>query len=195
MIPTESELRSKGNQAKAAGAGVLGALVGNGIFYFLCHDHGMAFFAGCGLGVGICVWMVSGALVAPEVMQPPAKLYNLTPLYVLREIKEALSTQYFGDRKWMLDDMNQDKLTANFTFKHSKDLDLGIPGQGGGGKQKNEGILGLAIQLERVGEGASVETTFKVHHGIIDFDMQEIVKQTTGLIEHALKALEAKKTA
>lgn len=195
MIPSETELKGKGNQVKAVGVGVVASFVAMNIFYFLCRDHGMAFLAGSGLGVGIYVWMTAGALTSPEVMQPPAKLYNITPLYVLREIKEALSTQYFGDRKWMLDDLNQEKLTLTYTFKHSKEIEsMGIPGQGGG-KQKTEGIVKLRIALERVGEGSSVETVFSIVHGTIDFDMQETVKQTTGLIDAALKAHEAQRAS
>ncbi len=195
LLPSTAEVKSKGNQLKAAGIGALACFVSNGIFYFVCHDHGMALFAGAGVGVCIYVLMVSGALVAPQVMQPAARLYNVTPLYVMREIKEALNTSHFGDRKWQFEDMNQEKLTLSFVFKHSKEIDLSIPGQGGGGKQKDEGIVRLAIRLERVGEGASVETVFTVVHGIIDFDMQDIVKQTTQLIDLVLKAMEAQRQA
>lgn len=195
LLPSTAEVKSKGNQLKAAGIGTLACFVSNGIFYFLCHDHGMSLLAGAGVGVCIYVWMVSGALVAPQVMQPAARLYNITPLYVMREIKEALNTSHFGDRKWQFEDMNQEKLTLSFVFKHSKEIDLSIPGQGGGGKQKDEGIVRLAIRLERVGEGASVEMVFRVVHGIIDFDMQDIVKQTTQLIDQVLKAMEAQRQA
>lgn len=192
FLPSESEIKSKGNQLKAAGLGVLACFVSDGIFYFLCHDHGMSLLAGVGAGVGVYVWMVSGALIAPQVMQPPARLYNVTPLYVMREIKEALNTTNFGDRKWQFEDMNQEKLTQSFVFKHCKE-EFSIPGQGGG--KKNEGIIRLSIRLERVGEGASVETVFSIVNGVIDFEMQDIVKQTTQLIDLVLKAMEAQKQA
>lgn len=192
LLPSESEIRSKGQQLKAAGLSVLVCFVSNGIFYFLCHDHGMALIAGAAAGVGMYVWLVSGALVAPQVMHPPARLYNVTPLYVMREIKEALNTTNFGDRKWQFEDMNQEKLTQSFLFKHSKE-EFSIPGQGGG--KPKEGIIRLSIRLERIGEGASVETSFAIVNGITDFDMQDIVKQTTQLIDLVLKAIEAQKQA
>lgn len=191
LLPSETEIRSKGKQLKALGLSVVACFVSNGIFYFLCHDHGMALLAGAAAGVGLYVWLVSGALVAPQVMQPPARLYNVTPLYVMREIKEALNTSHFGDRKWQFEDMNQEKLTQSFVFKHSKE-EFSIPGQGA---KKNEGIIRLSIRVERVGEGSSVEAVFSIVNSIIDFDMQDIIKQTTQLIDVVLKTMEMQKQA
>ena len=190
MIPSETELKKKGKRLMVVGWGFLAFIVGSNVFYFLCRDHGMAFLAGIGLGVGTYVMMISQALVAPELTQPPAKLYQLTPIYVLAEIKQALATQYFGDRKWHLDEANQDKLTMAYSFKHAKEQQMN---EQGAKPQKQEAIVTLLVKVDRVSEGSSVETVFSVVHGTMDFDIQDIMKQTTGLIDAVLKALEAQR--
>lgn len=190
MISNESELRSKGNQAKAIGIAVVTSLVGNTIFYFLCRDHFMAFVCSSGLGFGVYAWLIAGAITEPGVMRPPAKLYNITPLYTMREIQDALRGQYFGDRKWNLEEQNQEKMNLGYVFKYAKELDFSVPGQK---PQKDEILVKLLIQIERVGEGASVELVYMPVSGTLDLVVQEILKQTTGLIDSALKAFEATK--
>lgn len=194
MIPNANEIKNKGKGLMAAGAGFVVFVIGCNVFYFLCHDHFMALLAGAGSGLVVFVVMVSGALIAPEVMKPPAKLYNLTPIYVLAEIKETLSTQWFGEKKWILDSANQDKQTLKYSFKHRAETEQSELGKKAGmAPALQEGIVLLTVTVERVGEGASVETSYRIAHGLINFDMQDIITQTTSLIDQSLKALEAQR--
>ena len=74
-------------------------------------------------------------MTTPEVMQPLAKLYNLIPLDVLAELKGLFNTQYFGDRKWHLDNTNQEKLIMSFVFKHAREVATAGGEQGPGDRK------------------------------------------------------------
>jgi hypothetical protein len=94
---------------------------------------------------------------------------------------------------WHLDNTNQEKLIMSFVFKHAREVTTAGGEQGPGRPEKQGALVTLAVQLERVADGTGVDTTFRLVHGVIDFDLQDIVKQTSVIMDPALKAQEATK--
>jgi hypothetical protein len=192
-LPTKTDISNAGKRMKAVGSGVAVTFLGGAVLGTICGNGFYGGLAGIGLGVVTYMVVLGGYLTTLEVMQPPAKLYNLTPLDVLAELKGLFNTQYFGDRKWHLDNTNQEKLIMSFVFKHAREVATAGGEQGPGRPEKQEALVTLTVQLERVADGTGVDTTFRLVHGTIDFDLHDIVKQTSAIMDAALKAQEATK--
>lgn len=193
MIPTETDISNAGKRLKAIGSGVAVTFIAGAVFGTICGNGFYGGLAGIGLGLVTYMVVIGNYLTTPEVMQPPAKLYNLTPIEVLAELKGLFNTQYFGDRKWHLDNTDQEKLIMSFAFKHTREVATTGNEQGPGQPEKQEALVTMTVQLERVADGTGVDTTFRLVHGKIDFDLHDIVKQTSAVMDAALKAQEATK--
>lgn len=154
----------------------------------ICNDAFMSSIAGIIAGA-VSFYAIRVQQLSVGVMQPPAKLYNLTALRAMAEIKESLSIQWFGDKKWLLDAFNQDKATLHYSFKHSPEGTAGLDQiTGQRSQQKTERILSLMIHVQRVGEGSSVQLAYSVPPGVpLDFEGQELLEQTTQFLENMLQ--------
>jgi hypothetical protein len=65
---------------------------------------------------------------------------------VLAEVKEALATKHFGDKKWSLDNMNEQKGAAQFTCRVKKEQDKN--------NDPKEHIAILSLKSERLSAAA-----------------------------------------
>lgn len=152
----------------------------------VCNDGFMSFMAGIVAGA-VSFYAIRVQQLSVGVMQPPAKLYNLTPLRAMSEVKEKLSIQWFGEKKWFMDAMNQEKATLYYSFKHSPEGGSGLDQVTGKRSEKTEKILSMMIKFQRVSEGSSMQLTYSVPPGVpIDFEGQDILEQTTQVVENAL---------
>lgn len=176
-------------QLKAVAAAFFVMLVAGKLFGFLCTNDFFGGIAGCGLAIVVYMVIVGQALGDVSVLKPPSKLYNLTPLKVLSELKELFATKYISAQKWQMNSLNQEKMTMVLTFNFERETPApGDPGGGGGLKtQRKKSLLSLSIGLERVGEGTAVSWNYELVDGELDFDTQAIMKQTTEVIDITLK--------
>lgn len=154
----------------------------------ICNDGFMSGIAGIIAGA-VAFYTIRVQQLSVGVMQPPAKLYNLTPLRAAAEVKEKLSIQWFGDKKWFMEVFNQEKATLYYSFKHSPEGSSGMDQITGNRSEKKERILSLMIRFERVSEGSSVQLVYSVPPGVpLDFEGQDLLEQTTQVIEAALQS-------
>ena len=183
-------------QLKAIAAAFFVMLVAGKLCSLLCANDFFGGIAGFGLAIVVYMVIVGQALGDVSVLKPPSKLYNLTPLKVMSELKELFATRYFAAQKWRIDSLNQDKLTMVLTLNFEREgTPLSEPG-GGSKSQKKKSIVNLLIDLERVGEGTAVSWRYELVDGELDFDTQAVVKETTEVIGVCLKnASDAKESA
>ncbi|HEY9684280.1 MAG TPA: hypothetical protein V6C86_22060 [Oculatellaceae cyanobacterium] len=186
---SEHDKQKGTTQLKAIAAAFFVMLVAGKLCSFLCSNDFFGGIAGFGLAIVVYMVIVGQALGDVSVLKPPSKLYNLTPLKVLSELKELFATKYINAQKWQMNSLNQEKMTMVLTFNFERETPApGDPGGGGGLKtQRKKSLLSLSIGLERVGEGTAVSCNYELVDGELDFDTQAIMKQTTEVIDITLK--------
>jgi hypothetical protein len=180
------EIKNTGIGIGAGVAALFTFFAGFKIFYFLCHDWNISTFIAFIAALFAFRLVPTLALTRDsEILLPPPKPYNLTPMYALTEVKDALGTRFFGDKRWHLDDASPERQRLFYTCKFADQEGLAEQ------MRKKERVLTLEVQLEPIGERASVRLTYENVSGEPALSINELCKDTTTYLEARLKALEA----
>lgn len=154
--------------------------------------------------ISLCAGILSGVFafyvmrvnqVEADTMSPPAMPYKLSAEDVLVCVKKELSSKYFRQQKWLLDDPDPDEMELKYTYKS---IEGGNPAQ----PEKKERLVCLIVKVAPVGNtGASLELSYYLAGGVSgDFydknavpspDVQSVCKETTRFINDKLKLSEA----
>lgn len=180
------EIKNTGIGIGAGVAAFVVFFVGYQIFHFFCHDWTISTLLAGVSALFVFKLIPTLALTSDSsILLPPAKPYNLTPMYALTEVKDALGTQYFGDKRWHLEDASPERQRLFYTCKFADQE--GIAEQ----MKKKERLLTLEIQLDPIGDRAGVRLTYTNVSGEPAITINDLCKETTTYLEARLKALEA----
>jgi phosphate/sulfate permease len=180
------EIKNTGIGIGAGIAAFVTFFVGYQIFHFFCHDWTISTLLAGVSALFVFKLIPTLALTSDtSILLPPPKPYNLTPMYALTEVKDALGTRFFGDKRWHLDDASPERQRLFYTCKFADQEGLAEQ------IKKKERVLTLEVQLEPIGDRASVRLTYENVSGEPAQSINELCKDTTTYIETRLKALEA----
>ena len=156
------------------------------IFHFFCNDWTMStVLAGI---TAIFVFRLVPTLVIskdPMILRPAARPYALSPMYTLTEIKDGMATQYFGDKRWHLENVNPENLSLFYTCKFQQELGAGEV------KERQEVVLTMRVQVASLAEASTVQIDFDTVAGGVSQDINDIFSQTNSFIEARLLNLQA----
>lgn len=178
----------------AAVAAFIGFFVCYYVFHFLSRDYMISTLMAGFAALLIFKLIPTLHLISdPTVLTPNPKLYNLTPMYAMPEVKDALTGRYFGDKRWYFEDANTSKNVISFNCKFSQDEFAGVESSGQSLSPRTERkdyILTLKIYFEPLGDGCTVRLQYMVIANIQNQVINELCKATTETVETELKALE-----
>ena len=109
----------------------------------------------------------------------------LSPMYALTEVKDGLATQYFGERRWHLENVNPEAMSLFYTCKFNQDM-----GQGEAASRV-ETILSLKVQVSQVGELSSVQMDFDTIAGGVSQPINDLCSATASFVESKLSTLQS----
>lgn len=90
-----------------------------------------------------------------DIKHPPALLVEMAPIQVLAEVKDTLATRYFGDKRWSLDHLNEQKRVAFFACK-LKEQPFKDKGP------EKERIVTLAVTIERLATASALTLHYDI---------------------------------
>lgn len=165
----------------------IGAYFAAGLVFYFCHwlsnSFGSSGVVAMAAGYGYFLLHASKANGSvAELQNPVPMLIELPPVRVLAEVKEALATKHFGDKKWSLDYMNEQKGGAQFIchVKKAKDKNQDL----------TEHTAVLIVHSEKLSKASSMELRFdiigKKHN---NHDALQLCKDTTAYLEQYMQRL------
>lgn len=163
----------------------IGAYFAAGLVFYFCHfisnSFGAAGVVALAGGYGYFLLFASKAKGSvAEIQNPTPMLIELPPIRVLAEVKDALSTKYFGDKKWSLDYMNEQKGGAQFICHVKKANDKN--------HDQKEHIAVLILKSERLSKASSMELRYDIigeaHN---NHEALQLCKDTTQYLEQQLQ--------
>ncbi|MGH9553102.1 MAG: hypothetical protein ACRD3W_27230 [Terriglobales bacterium] len=97
-----------------------------GLVYYFCHFVSNSYSASGIVALtaflGLFLLFIFRAKESTAaILNPEPMLFELSPVRILAEVKDALVMKYFGDKNWRLDNLNEAKGTAMFVFKPEKE--------------------------------------------------------------------------
>jgi hypothetical protein len=153
--------------------------------YAFCHD----WMSSTSIG-GILAFLVFRLIPVlfvsrdPTIFRPSARPYMLTPMYALTEVKDALATQYFGERRWQLENVNPEAMSLFYTCKFMQEM-----GQGEAGTRV-ETVVSLKVQVSQVGELSTVQLDFDTIAGGVSQFINDLCSDTSSFVENRLLNLQ-----
>ena len=164
------------------------------VFHFLCRDYGISTLMAILASVFVFKLLPTIHLTSdPTVLNPNPKLYNLTPMYAMPEVKDALTGRYFGDKRWYFEDASTSKNTLSFNCKFNQEEFAGVDSSGQGlsaRMERKDYTMTLKIFFEPLGDGCTARLHYEVIGNIQNQVINELCKATTETVETELKALE-----
>ncbi|MBU6455630.1 MAG: hypothetical protein KGS72_27915 [Cyanobacteria bacterium REEB67] len=156
------------------------------IFHFFCHDWGMSTFM-AGITAAFVLRLVPTLVISkdPMIVRPPARPYALSPMYALTEIKDAMATQYFGDKRWHLENVNPESLSLFYTCKFQQEMGSTEH------KDRQDVVLTMRVQVASIAEASTVQIDFDTISGGVSQDINDIFSQTNAFIKARLLNLQA----
>jgi hypothetical protein len=105
-------------------------------------------------------------------------------MYALTEVKDAISTQYFGERRWHLENVNPENLSLFYVCKFVQEM-----GQGEA-TTRVETVVTMKVQVTAIGDLCSVQLDFDTIAGGVSQQINDLCSQTTEYIEARLVSLQ-----
>lgn len=119
-----------------------------------------------------------------DIEHPSAILIDMPRIRVLGEVKDALSSKYFGDKKWSLDNMNERKGTACFSCKVIKSADDKKP--------PKQHTVTLLAKSDRLSNASSLELHYEIIGETLNqHDALKLCEDTTQFLEQQMHQLQA----
>lgn len=179
------EIKQTGVAIGACAASFLTFFAGYNLFHLFCHDWTMSSILAfiCAIFVFQLVpvlYITSDA----SVFRPSARPYNLTPMYALTEVKDGISTQYFGERRWHLENVNPESMSLFYVSKFRQEQCAADA------KESQDIVVTMRVQVLSVGELSVVQLDFDTISGGVSQAANDLFLQTTEFIESRLLALQ-----
>jgi hypothetical protein len=157
---------------------------GYNIFHFLCGDWTIStFLAGVAAVFAFRLIPVLYLSKDPEIFRPAARPYKLTPMYALTEVKDGISTQYFGERRWHLENVNPESLTLFYVCRFFQEMGTGEAAT------RVESVVTMKVQVTAVGELSTVQVDFETIAGGVSQAVNDLCTATSEFIEQRLLKL------
>ena len=169
----------------APGAAFISFFVCYYIFHFLCRDFVLSNLMAAAVAFFVFKLLPAIQMTSdPTILTPNPKLYNLTPMYAMPEVKDALTARYFGDKRWHFDDANPSKNTIACTCKFVEDKVIAEQ------RDRKDYTITLKIFFEPLGDGCTARLHYEVIGQTQNKLINDLCQATTEVIETDLKALE-----
>jgi hypothetical protein len=165
----------------------IGAYFAAGLVYYFCHfisnSFGASGVVALAAAFGYFLLLSSRANgSAAQVLNPLPMLIEVPPVRVLAEVKEALATKHFGDKKWSLDNMNEQKGAAQFTCRVKKEQDKN--------NDPKEHIAILSLKSERLSKASTLQLRYEIiGDEMRKHDALKLCKETTEYLESQIQNL------
>ena len=160
---------------------------GYNIFHALCNDCTISTVL-AGIAATFAFRLIPVLYISsdPAIFRPSARPYKLTPMYALTEVKDAISTQYFGERRWHLENVNPENLSLFYVSKFAQEM-----GQGEAAT-RIETVVTMKVQVTAIGDLCSVQLDFDTIAGGVSQQINDLCSQTTEYVEGRLVSLQNK---
>lgn len=171
----------------------IGAYFIGGVVYYTAHfisnsyeASGLVAFAAMAAGFMYISTLANGSRV--DIEHPSAMLIELPRIRVLGEVKDALQSKHFGDKKWCFDNLSERKGTASFSCKVFKAGDEKKP-------PKQHTVI-LTAKSEQLTNAASLELHYEIEGETLNReDCLKLCQDTTQYLEHEMQLLTAMRAA
>jgi hypothetical protein len=182
MMP--AELKATGVMVGSTVAAFFTFFAGYNIFHFLCGDWTIStFLAGVAAVFAFRLIPVLYLSKDPEIFRPAARPYKLTPMYALTEVKDGISTQYFGERRWHLENVNPESMTLFYVCRFFQEMGTGEAAT------RVESVVTMKVQVTAVGELSTVQVDFDTIAGGVSQAVNDLCTATAQFIEQRLLKL------
>ncbi len=181
------EIKATGVMIGASVAAFFVFFSGYNIFHMLCNDWTISTVL-AGIAATFAFRLIPVLYVSsdPTIFRPSARPYKLTPMYALTEVKDAVATQYFGERRWHLENVNPEAMSLFYVSKFVQEMGSGEAAT------RVETVVTMKVQVTAIGELCSVQLDFDTIAGGVSQQINDLCSQTSAYVEARLLALQGK---